>query len=381
MIEQRQNYIELSCVQLGGALSLPVLLAGSYLGARHSLSMVLLLSIIGNGVLFLLSNLYMMLIHEYRLTTIEFAGCILGRLGEFFCSFGMVISLVGWSAVQMNIIYKMTNNAFFVALVCCVLLIFIGLRQLTDVVRINKILIPFIFITLVYVALTGKDTSLRHIVEPANILLSLLFVVTVGSGVVFDLPTFYRHAESARDAKISLLFLFLFALPLIELFGAYLAIVQPGLFVGKVGYISVLVLICSGLIGCCLNLYSASVVVSKSTSIPYKPAFIMLCLLIAPLGMLDVCVNLAAYLEVINLIIVMLGVMVLTHFVTNRLRFKKVHEGQKAINQAVLLSIIFVSPMFTHMFISVVLATCVATAMSSLLFIVIGGRNESVNLI
>jgi cytosine permease len=82
-------------------------------------------------------------------------------------------------------------------------------------------------ITLVYALFMPGETVVRqdsHLIEFGGISL----VIATAIAAVIDLPTYFRHARSAKDGLISVVLIFAIAIPAIELVGVYLATYRGG---------------------------------------------------------------------------------------------------------------------------------------------------------
>src|SRR5689334_9051173 len=109
-----QSWLTLSCLQLSGALSLPVIMVGYYLGHHASLEACLGQIFVGNALLFFISLFYMNVIHQKKMVTIEFAQCLFGSRGSFICAASMAISLMGWSAIQLHLIHSALGPSLWI---------------------------------------------------------------------------------------------------------------------------------------------------------------------------------------------------------------------------------------------------------------------------
>ena len=331
----KQSWVTLSCLQLSGALSLPIIMIGFYLGRHYSVQTGLLQIILGNASLFILSLLYMRLINREKRITIEFAQALFGPGGTSLCAAGLVISLIGWSAIQINLLAASTRQPYFTAVLTALVIYFLTCRDLAYLARANKIILPLLGASLVYLLLTiPQARSFTPVLAHEAFILGLMMVVTAGSGLVFDLPTFFRHAATTRDALLALTMLFLLALPAIECLGIYLALHFSNNEHWIAGFLSsfslpaLFFLMLSGLSGACLNLYSATVVMNKLLGYSYKKTLLFFCSLSALFAMVNLERHFSTFLEVINLNAEIITVLLLVY-----MGFKGVQLPQPASNQ------------------------------------------------
>jgi cytosine permease len=340
----QQSWIPLSCLQLSGALSLPVILIGYYLGQHYSLENCLLQLLLGNLLLFALAVFYASVITQKKFVTIEFAQHLFGRAGTLICALGLVFSMLGWSAIQIHLMTALTPQPYLAALCAALLVYFLTYRDLAYLVKANILLLPLAGLSLAYLLFTtaeGQPALLPSKTEPFK--LGFVMVLTAGSGLLFDLPTFYRQAASAKEAFLSLAFVFLVALPLIEGLGLFLAThyasnsnwIQS--FVRSFNLPSLLFLVLSGLMGTCLNLYSATLVLNRTLGFSYQKTLLGFCLLSALLATINLEQQFASFLEVINLNAEIITVFTLVYVAIKGKNLPLPTKRQKAAHQFLLL--------------------------------------------
>ena len=93
---KKQNWMELSSIQLGGALCLPVILIGHKIVEHASLFAAIVSIIIGNALLFGGAYLSSRMSHESGKTTPENAETYFGSIGKRFFALIIVGSLACW---------------------------------------------------------------------------------------------------------------------------------------------------------------------------------------------------------------------------------------------------------------------------------------------
>lgn len=253
MFKPSQNWLQLSAIQVGGAFSLPVFMIGYFLGCHYSFKVALLQLMIGNSLLLVISLAYLRVIVIYRLITVEMGRLIFGRVGEVFASVSMLMSMLGWCVIQWQFM-KNASVSF--------------LHQqgnfLSDILQGN---------------LQTSTASLTFLV-------GLMMVVSVAAGLLFDLPTFYRHARSQGHGMISLVLLWMVAVLGIECFGLFAAQNH-----GILGWINhhrwgfLVFILLTGSLTNGLNVYSSGMVINRLFKIDSKRAMI---LVIALTGALSV---------------------------------------------------------------------------------------------
>lgn len=343
MSQFKQSWFTLSCLQLSGAVSLPIIMIGFYLGQHYSLGTSLLQILLGNLSLFVLAALYMRVINRQKQVTIEFAQALFGRSGTYLCAAGLVLSLIGWSAIQINLLAAITPQPSFAAMLIAGIIYFLTCRDLAYLARINKLVLPLLGASLIYLLVSMPHTE--AFVFPRkneSWKLGFMMVITAGSGLVFDLPTFFRHAATPRAALQALAVIFLLSLPAIEGLGIHLALhfgnnehwVKG--FLSSFSLPSLFFLMVSGLSGACLNLYSATLVLNRLLGYHYRKTLLLLCSLSGLFAFVNLERHFSSFLELINLNAEIITVLILIY-----ITFKGAHLPQPSLQQKKAHQVIF----------------------------------------
>ncbi|MDR3477908.1 MAG: hypothetical protein P4M14_07745 [Gammaproteobacteria bacterium] len=353
MINQiKQSWLTLGCLQLSGALSLPVILIGYYLGQHGGTQAALLQLGLGNAILFCLSAFYLAIIHPKKWVTIEFAQHLFGSAGTYICAVGMVLSLIGWSAIQINLIgLAIGHSTIFVNMLMVLLIYAFTCRDLTYLATVNKLLLPIICLCFCYMLVSVPSNSFPHApIALDSFKIGLMMVITAGSGLVFDLPTFYRHAATPKDGLLGLIFIFGFALPLVECAGIYLA-KQSFLpvdysdwmtnFINHFDLFSLFFLMLSGLLGTCLNLYSAGIIVSRTIKLSYQQSLLLCSVLAAMLSLINLEKQFGFFLEIINLNAEIMTALLFMYVMVRGRQLPMPDTRQKRLHQSIFYLVIF----------------------------------------
>ncbi|HXF28470.1 MAG TPA: hypothetical protein VN457_01350, partial [Chlamydiales bacterium] len=99
----KQGWMELSSIQLGGAICLPVILIGHEVAKSAGLGAALMALLLGNALLFGLSIIASIMSTESRKTTAENAERYFGAQGKRFFALVIAISLSCWFAIQTQV--------------------------------------------------------------------------------------------------------------------------------------------------------------------------------------------------------------------------------------------------------------------------------------
>lgn len=232
----KQTWMELSSIQLGGVICLPVILIGHELAAKTSLGAALTAIVLGNALLFLLALISSHMAYESKKTTAENTGYYFGSMGKSFFALLIALTLAAWFAIQTAVMGRdlahLLSDVFSIALpeislniisgflmVACALF---GIRGMTFLA--NSAL-PLMVATLAVALYSAGSTSHETLTNerlygyaPEGLSLAIGAAISA----VIDLPTFFRHAISKKDAMIASAATFLIGLPLIECVGVLL---------------------------------------------------------------------------------------------------------------------------------------------------------------
>lgn len=228
-----QNWWQLSTIQIGGVICLPVIIVGQTLSQNYGFMSAIVSIIIGNAILLLLGLVTVKMSHGNRKTTMENAKEYFGSRGSSFFALAMVVSLVGWFGIQLNmislgvldllsVIESKETSLFMLNIGLGLLITYVALQGIRSVSFLANLSLPFLMLTLGYALFTVEPKAVSH--APLSFSLgSASLVIALAIAMVTDLPTYYRHAKTSRDGLISISLIFVFVLPILEIIGAYLA--------------------------------------------------------------------------------------------------------------------------------------------------------------
>lgn len=340
-----QNWKQLSYLQIGNACCLPTVFVGYFIGSQLTLFSSISVIVFGNIFLFFLALIYTQLIKDRDLSTIECAKLLFGKTGTALCGLGLYITMIGWMTIQLNItvsfilkLVKHTPPALIEGILMS-LLFFITKWELKAIARFNQTIFPVLLIGMLYIVL--HSLKIQPVLPTSSLLtptLSIMLVINTCLGVIFDFPTFFRKKTSAKDVYISLILLFLVALPLIEVAGVIIATHRSS--AQEVDLIKSLpqqtplffsiFFILSGISANCMNLYSASITVTKLIKkINFNRSLLITSVISVFLATFNLEKNYLSYLETINIIITLMGSMLVTHIILNKQNIFKLSENQK----------------------------------------------------
>jgi|GEM_PF-6828803 len=349
MSNKTLSCLDLTYIQVSGALSLPVILVGYVMGQHFSMQQCLMQIVIGNIVLCAMACCYMPVIKQHNMSTIDFATYLFGRQGAIFCALGMVTSLIGWSAIQLHLLSSMFSNPIIGVFIMTAIVMIASAKEITGLTNVNKILLPALIASLMYLLFsTSNSAIMMKLPDALPMQVGIVLAITAGSGVIFDLPTFYRFSQSTKSGTSSVLLLFLVAYPLIEGFGIYLSRLAVGSstdvsqFLQQFNRISLIFLLLSGMVASCLNLYSSSIIINRTTSLSYLKGLVFVAICAGSLALVDIQKHYSLFLETISVSSEILGVLVLAYIVINRMKMPAPNVRQQTIHQLFFILIMWV---------------------------------------
>jgi cytosine permease len=227
-----QNWWQLTAIQIGGAVCLPVIVVGHTLSQHYGFLSAIIAIIIGNAVLLAMSLPYAKMSYGNKKTTIENAEEYFGARGIRIFSLAMIISLTSWFAIQLNMmsisvldLLAINNDKQFWLLFLNLILGFVttfatlyGIRGVSFLANFS---LPFFLITLGYAVWTVEPITASPVSKSISFG-GVSLVIALAIALVVDMPTYYRFARTLKDGKISVGLLFMLIIPLLEICGVYI---------------------------------------------------------------------------------------------------------------------------------------------------------------
>jgi len=338
----QQKWTELSSIQLGGAICLPIILIGHEVAKTAGLGAALIALVIGNLLLFALSLIASVMSVESRKTTAENAERYFGRVGTVFFALMISVSLACWFAIQTQVMSHdvgqllhsrlgiavpefLLNGLFAAIMIGCA---FFGLKGVTLLANCT---LPLMILTLgasVYFQATHSEKSILQEeitgFSPAGISLVIAAVISA----VVDLPTFFRHAATKRDALITSVVTFLIGVPLVELIGVLLGYwASSGSLTDALTCVDMplfqiwvcLFIVFAGWTTNNTNFYSAAMsLTSLSSTITEKRSYVLVGIACLTLSFLPLMQNLMLVLDCMGIFVASMGGVVLTGYSLSR---------------------------------------------------------------
>jgi len=353
MIE-KHNWGQLSAIQIGGVICMPVLMIGQTLIHHYGFISAVVAVVLGNAFLFLLALIAARMSVESKKNTMENAVDYFGKEGVILFSVAMILMLVGWFAIQLNMmtlgvvelfsLHDSPSSSILLNIALGLLITVAALYGVRGIELLANISMPLLIATIGYAVYTVDDLPVAKLTTESLPVSfgGISLVIAMAIGFVIDLPTYYRHALSYKHAYISIAIVVALSLPLLEMVGVYLAAANPdGTFIDvfkrsnstmwNIWVASFLVL--AGWTTNNVNLYSG--VVCMELILKKWPTYI-LTVLFGVVGTSLACVDLLAHLnvvlEMIGILIGSMGGVVLTRYLLSLKNGLELHKKYYTIH-------------------------------------------------
>lgn len=233
------SWRQLTSIQIGGAICLPVILIGQELCQRYGVLTSIFAIVVGNFILLVLGIATSTMSTSCHKSTVEHAQTFFGKKGSALFALVMIAAMVSWFAIQLNmmslsileIVHFATDKKIdltFVNLALGLLITLSAKWGVTALRILSDFSLPIMIATLGWALFSTNPPEIQELDSSANSCGGISLVIAAAIAAVVDMPTFFRHAKQAKDGIFATIILFCIALPLIEGVGVYLAASAPG---------------------------------------------------------------------------------------------------------------------------------------------------------
>lgn len=323
---QTQQWWELLAIQAGGTMCLPVLFVGQLLCMQYGWKAALFAIFAGNALLLAMGLAMATLSTHSPLNTFAHVKQVFGPLFQKILGVGLLICLLGWFAVQINLMTTtvLPSTASSSQLLTLgiggsiTLLMYLGYAAMRRIALISAPLLAIgllcLFINTPHVPHEPLDFSWKG-------LSGISLVIGAHIAVIMDLPTFFQHARSQKDGWICITCLYALVVPFVEIGGVWLATTLEGGSISTLHtsvFWSFLISSLFLLAGFCANnanLYSAVEAASAMGCAHIRKG---ITLLLGALGTLLACMNplghIETLLESLGIALGTMGAIIITQF-------------------------------------------------------------------
>jgi purine-cytosine permease-like protein len=236
-----QSWWQLSSIQIGGAVCLPVIMVGQTLAKNYGFFSAILAICVGNLFLLLLGMAVLRMTMQNKVSTIENAKRYFGSKGTPILALTMIVCLGGWFAIQLNVMTlslqemsKIFFGDYFAGdwgriagnFLLGLLITGFAFKGIQSLNYLSTYSMPLLIGTIAY-ALFSHSPTPQILSESSYSWGGITLVIAASIAIIADMPTYYRFSKSNRDGMISILMLFIIALPIIEIVGVYIGVRNP----------------------------------------------------------------------------------------------------------------------------------------------------------
>ncbi len=341
---KKQSWWQLLSIQAGGAICLPVIMVGQLVYQKFGWPAALLGVVFGNSFLLVIGYFFASLSTYRPQSTVQHAVNYFGNQGRLLFASLMIFSMIGWFSIQINVMslsseqllkmFGATVSSYYLNIGIGIILVSVMYFGMNAIKWLSYLSAPLLGMTLFYAILSAQGSV--PIGKPLSIswLGGLSLIIGTNIAAVIDLPTFFRHAQSGKDARICILLLYGVVVPFIEIAGIYLSATTGGnsiLDILQIGHgmlwmvwINCFVLL-SGWATNNSNLYSA---ITSSYSLPGNFSPFTRTLFLGAIGTAIACFNplenIESLLELLSVTIGGMGATVLGGYLLDRSSAKNV---------------------------------------------------------
>lgn len=335
------GFFTLTAIQAGIYICMSSIMAGHMIYKDVGMKGAFLGVIFGSFLLWLLSMIFVKLSLQRPIPLIDITQEYFGNQGAKICGFAMAISLVGWFALQTEIIAKsiyyimpQLPKEFWIVVLSALVIVNV-IKGMNWIGRVADFSVPFLLLIMIIAAFKLYDpTALIPDSEWSG--RGILLVMALSLAGVIDIPTYFCVAKGSKDAFAAVSVIYLILLPAMAFLGI--------LF----GWLSRAQDFVTGLLGlggpfwqCCLiifiilagwttnngNLYSASIALKPCTSLTHNKRILLAGIaggLAALSGVIDRFVEV---LSGMSIVLASLGAAILICFCAAQLKYIKQAEN------------------------------------------------------
>ena len=235
----KQTWTQLAIIQIAGVICLPILMIGEQIGRSYEFFYAITSIIIGNLLLCILAIITSFMAFSFKQYTIKNAQIFFGFFGTKLLGISMIISLIGWFAIQLSVISlsieKIMLLIFNVAPYVAIINVVVGLVLIITarfgiylIKKVSTFFIPFFIIVMFISLVKSIQNPIVQVASNNKSYCAISLVIASAIMAVIDLPTYYRFSRSKKDSFISLVILFIIVVPILEIIGMFIGLHGSG---------------------------------------------------------------------------------------------------------------------------------------------------------
>lgn len=345
------NYLTLTSIQAGIYICTSAIMAGHILLTNIGLKGAVIGIILGSLILWALGLIFAKLAVLSKEVLIELVMNYFGKRVAQICGLSFAISLMGWFAVQLEL---MSHSIHFIypSLSIGLCNLFLGSLIILNVVkginwigRFADLSVPLIIGVMGYTLFLIYDPLLP--MPDSEISFSGIFMVIAFSiAGVIDTPTYFAKSKSKQDAYIAITLVYLILLPFLAFMGLALALytgvddfTQALMLLGGKfwQFFVMLFIVLSGWTTNNGNLYSAAVAISPCWQTSPNRRTCLLGVSGIALASLGVIHRFYDLLDIMSIAVACVGAALMGRFIMNHLRYQPLQKKEHKIYTLIIL--------------------------------------------
>jgi cytosine permease len=229
------NFFTLTSIQTGIYVCVSAIMVGHILLTKFGLHTALISLAIGSMFLWISALIFARISFLRKKVLVDLVSDYFGKRGAQVCGVAFAASLLGWFAIQLEMISKGVHNLFpqipvlLGDIVFGALITFNVLRGIKSIGRLADFSMPFLLCTMIFIFIRSYSPDIHlqlHAIAPKayDYLGAISFIIAASIGGVIDTPTYFCESRSQRDSYIAVTLVYVIILPLITMMGIFLGI-------------------------------------------------------------------------------------------------------------------------------------------------------------
>jgi purine-cytosine permease-like protein len=233
MTGKLQNWVTLTSVQAGIYICTSALMTGVVLLRSYGLLTALLSLAVGCTFVWLLSIVFTHMGVTTRKPLISLIEDSLGSFGSHIGGMAFGISLVGWFAIQLNLMsqglqpFFSTLSPWFIKTILGFFLTVSVIKGMRSISLVADLSMPFMLGIMIYILCVSFKECCFPPLGNFGLAGVPLVIMSALAGII-DSPTYYCFAKNHKHAQISIAVVSLGIMPFIALTGLFLSMLSPG---------------------------------------------------------------------------------------------------------------------------------------------------------
>ena len=225
---QKLNWKELTSIQAGIYICVPAVMAGHFLCHSFGFKGSLLSIICGSLILWAVGLAFAKMSVYHKMVLVNLVKLYFGSNGAKIGGVAFAVSLMGWFALQMEMMTTSITTIFpqidgwFINLILSVLITVNVLCGMDGMKKISNLSVPFLICMMAYIIYRIYD-PLKSIGPSSWDFLGIPMVISFSIAGIVDAPTYFCNSRSLKDSYIATSIVYLLLLPFMAFVGVFIA--------------------------------------------------------------------------------------------------------------------------------------------------------------